>query len=158
MSTPKDAGVHFPPPFVYAIGFLIGYGLDRRDRLSIAPSAAGAHTFTMAGWVLAALSVLVAGSALAQFVRAHTAILPHRPARTLVVTGIYRFTRNPMYLSLTMLYVGAALLIDSWWPVMLLPLVLVVIDRAIIVREERYLAAAFPVTYAEYRRRVRRWM
>ncbi len=155
---PTSAGVHFPPPFVYAIGFLIGYGLDRRIRWPIASSAAAGSAVAMGGWTLVVLAVIGAGAALTRFARAHTTVFPHRPARALVVTGIYRFTRNPMYLSLAVLYSGLALLIDSWWPLALLPLVLVIIDRGIIAREERYLLAVFPSRYAEYRRRVRRWL
>jgi len=157
-ATPRNAGVHVPPPLVYAIAFLAGYGLDRRNRLPIASPGGGAHALAVAGWVLAALGVSIAGSAIVQFVRARTTVLPHRPARALVMTGIYRITRNPMYLSLAVLYVGLALLINSVWPLVLLPVALVIIDRAIIVREERYLSAAFPATYAEYLRRVRRWL
>jgi protein-S-isoprenylcysteine O-methyltransferase Ste14 len=67
-------------------------------------------------------------------------------------------TRNPMYVSLAVLYVGLTLIVNSWWPLPLLAVVLVVVDRAVIAREERYLAAAFPVDYATYRARVRRWL
>ncbi|HEX6629907.1 MAG TPA: isoprenylcysteine carboxylmethyltransferase family protein, partial [Gemmatimonadaceae bacterium] len=84
--------------------------------------------------------------------------IPNRPATRLATGGPYRLTRNPMYVSLAALYLGVALFANSWWPVALLPLVLLVVDRAVIAREERYLAAAFPDEYAAYRARVRRWL
>jgi protein-S-isoprenylcysteine O-methyltransferase Ste14 len=63
-----------------------------------------------------------------------------------------------MYVSLFALYVAVALFANTWWPIVILPLVLIVVDRAVIAREERYLASAFPTEYAAYRARVRRWL
>jgi protein-S-isoprenylcysteine O-methyltransferase Ste14 len=97
-------------------------------------------------------------SALGAFRRVRTTMIPNRPAAALATGGPYRFTRNPVYLSLAALYVGLALLLNSWWPVALLPLVVLVMNRAVIGREERYLAGAFPAEYAAYRARVRRWL
>ena len=77
------------------------------------------------------------------FWRARTAIIPHRPASRLVRHGPYRFTRNPMYVGLTGLYTGLALIFNVGWPLVLLPLVLVVLWGVVIQREERYLRAAF---------------
>ena len=70
----------------------------------------------------------------------------------------YRFSRNPMYVSLALLYIAVTLVLDSWWPLLLLPAVLAIVDRVVILREERYLSRAFPHLYDEYRRRVRRWL
>jgi protein-S-isoprenylcysteine O-methyltransferase Ste14 len=67
-------------------------------------------------------------------------------------------TRNPMYVSLVALYLGLMLLINSWWPAIFLPFVVLVVDRFVIAREERYLASAFGAEYDEYRRQVRRWL
>ena len=75
-----------------------------------------------------------------------------------MTAGPYRLTRNPMYVSLAALYVGVSLFANSWWPLLLLPVVLLAVDRAVIAREERYLAGAFPAEYAAYRARVRRWL
>jgi len=63
-----------------------------------------------------------------------------------------------MYVSLAALYLAIALIIGSWWPVVLLPLVLLVIQRAVIAREERYLRQRFPAEYPAYCARVRRWL
>jgi protein-S-isoprenylcysteine O-methyltransferase Ste14 len=155
---PRHAGVHLPPPIIYAIGFLVGYLLQRWHSLRLAATTSGAELLAVVGWTLIWLWAILAGAALFQFVRARTTVIPNRPARALVTHGIYRFTRNPMYLSVTLLYAGLMLLVNSWWPVFLLPIIVVIIDRAVIGREERYLAAAFPEAYAEYRRRVRRWL
>jgi len=119
----------------------------------IQPSAreAIAGFFLLVGFVLAA-------AAFAKFARARTTIVPNRPSKALVTTGPYRITRNPMYVSLAALYVGLAFVGNSWWPLILLPAVVLIIDRAVIAREERYLAGAFPTEYDAFRRRVRRWL
>ena len=85
-------------------------------------------------------------------------MLPNLPAARLVTNGPYRITRNPMYVSLVALYLAVSLLLNSWWPVLFLPLVIFVMGLAVIRREERYLAGAFPEEYAAYRRNVRRWL
>ena len=63
-----------------------------------------------------------------------------------------------MYLSLAILYIAVALVMNNWWPILIEPVVLVFVDRFVIAREERYLTQAFPHSYDEYRRRVRRWL
>ncbi len=83
---------------------------------------------------------------------------PARAAQALVTDGPYRVTRNPMYLGMACAYAGAALVTGALWSLALLPLVLLVIDRAIIPREEKHLAASFGAEYERYRRRVRRWL
>jgi protein-S-isoprenylcysteine O-methyltransferase Ste14 len=159
-ASPPHAGVHIPPPLVYAIAFLVAYFVHRAHPLLLAGSGHAALLRLVDATGLALLIVwgLLAFSAMATFYRARTTIVPNRPASTLVTSGPYRLTRNPMYVSLTALYLALTLLLDSWWPLMLLPIVLLIIDRAIITREERYLAAAFPADYDTYRARVRRWL
>jgi len=146
-------GVHLPPPLFYAAAVIAGWVLDRRWPLPI-----DGPTGTVLGWIFVAAWALLAGSAIGLFRRKHTSMIPIRPAATLVTSGPYRLTRNPMYLSLAILYIAVTLVLDSWWPLFLLPAVLAIVDRVVILREERYLASAFPQLYDEYRRRVRRWL
>ena len=92
------------------------------------------------------------------FRAAQTAILPSRAASRIVTGGPYRFTRNPMYVGLTAAYVGTTLLIGTLWPIVLLPIVLSLLVRLVIRREEVYLLSAFRDEYATYAARVRRWL
>jgi protein-S-isoprenylcysteine O-methyltransferase Ste14 len=85
-------------------------------------------------------------------------MLPFRPASTLVITGPYRFTRNPMYLGAILLVLAFALWLGTWWPAILLPVVIVVVRRYVIAREERYMRRRFGAAYDDYARRVRRWI
>lgn len=107
---------------------------------------------------LAAAWVVVFVSAFAAFRRAHTTLIPNRPATAFVTSGPYHWTRNPMYLGLALLYLAVALWMNNWWVVLLLVVVLFVIQTAVIAREERYLRAAYPSEYAAYCTRVRRWL
>lgn len=155
-ASPPHAGVHVPPPFVYVAGLLVGWLLDRRWRLPLT----GGSSSILEGLslVLFVLYLAIFAGAFAAFRRHGTTIIPNQPARALVTDGPYRYTRNPMYVSLIALYLALALLINSWWTIVLLPVVILVIDRAVIAREERYLSSAFPQEYGAYRARVRRWL
>jgi protein-S-isoprenylcysteine O-methyltransferase Ste14 len=154
---PTSPGVPFPPPLLFVAGFLIALGLDRwvlqwRFGGSIRP------TLVTGGWLLMLIGAFILIWAVLTFTRAHTAILPSRPARTIVATGPFRYSRNPMYVALSTMYVGLSLLAGKAWPLVLLPIVLVAVYAIVIRREEHYLASAFGDEYAAYRRRVRRWL
>src|SRR5256885_3797389 len=148
-----SSGVVFPPPFVYALGLGIGYALDRLKPATIGVDG-GART--LLGWVLAGAGVALAASAIVLFRRAGTSPVPIQPTTALVVRGPYRFTRNPMYLGLAALYVGVTLLINSLWPLVVLPVVLIVIRWWVVAREEAYLERKFGDAYRAYTTRVRR--
>ena len=151
----KDsAGVKVPPPFIYLAAMLAGVGIEQfaptpnlPDPVALAAGVAGV-----------AAAVFLDGGAMRNFVRARTAMEPWKPSSALVTTGPYRFTRNPMYLGMASFYLGAALGFGLLWSAALLPVVLLVIDRAVIAREERYLQRRFGDSYTDYRRRVRRWL
>ncbi len=152
-----NAGVRFPPPLLFVLGLLAGWCLSRlgpglrlADELST--------VLRMAGLLLIAAGFGLAAWGMITFKRARTAIIPNRSATAIVTTGPYRFTRNPMYLGMTLAYLGGALLIGTVWTLLLLPAVIAILYRRVIRREEAYLDAAFPDVYAEYRGRVRRWL
>lgn len=151
------ANVRFPPPLIYVIGFVLGWLIGLRWPLAIAGTEHRGVRLVIGGAIVLA-SLVMAMSAFARFRVAHTAIIPLYPASTIVTVGPYRVTRNPMYVGMAALYAGAAVLTNSWWPLVVLPLVIIVIDRAVIAREERYLRRAFPIEYAAYCARVRRWL
>jgi len=89
--------------------------------------------------------------------RARTNIDPYKPSTALVTGGPYRFTRNPIYVAMTLLYVGAALSFRIIPALILLPVALLLLQFGVIRREERYLEAKFGDRYREYRSSVRRW-
>jgi protein-S-isoprenylcysteine O-methyltransferase Ste14 len=92
------------------------------------------------------------------FRRAGTPVDPRRAATVLVTHGPYRFTRNPAYLGMALLYSGITLLRGALWPFATLPAVLTIVDRGVIAREERYLTERFGQSYTDYCANVRRWI
>jgi protein-S-isoprenylcysteine O-methyltransferase Ste14 len=154
---PTSPGVWFPPPSLFVAGFLLALALDRWV-FSIRLGGASRPTLVVAGWLLTAAGISVMLWAMLTFTFARTAILPSRPASTIVATGPFRYSRNPMYMGLSSIYIGLSLLMGRAWPIMLLPLVLLSLYALVIQREEHYLDAAFGEEYAAYRSRVRRWL
>jgi protein-S-isoprenylcysteine O-methyltransferase Ste14 len=151
---PDHPGVKVPPPLFYAAGVLLGAWLDHVMPLfTYAPRPA---RFVAIGCAVLWLVLML--SAVGLFRRARTSIVPIRPANTLVVTGVYRFTRNPMYLSLVFFYLAVTLWFGFAWPFVLLPVVIACIHGFVIAREERYLLRRFGQSYLEYQARVRRWL
>ncbi len=90
--------------------------------------------------------------------RAGTDPIPFTPTTRIVSQGLYRFTRNPMYLGFALWTLGLALLVNSAWMLLAVPIGLVLIDRLVIVREEAYLERKFGEEYLRYKNRVRRWV
>ncbi len=106
---------------------------------------------------------MLAGAALlasfnTAFTRKGTAVEPWKPTTAIVTTGPYRLTRNPAYLGMALVYIGIALLAEALWVLVPLPLVVALIDRAVITREERYLERKFGREYLDYKATVRRWV
>ena len=153
---PPNAGVRFPPPLLYLLGLLAGFIAERYRPLPMTTGQSLARTVVAVLAIAAAL--LLAVSATSLFRRAGTSLIPNKPSAAFVTAGPYRFTRNPMYVSLVALYLGLTLVTNSWWPLLFLPVVVLLIDRLVIAREERYLRSAFPVEYGAYSARVRRWL
>ena len=105
-----------------------------------------------------AVGIVLMGSAGIQFWRKHTSMIPYTPTTALIQRGPFRFSRNPIYLADALCYVGIAILFNSAWPLLLLPLVLLVVHRGVILREERYLERKFGDEYSSYKLRVRCWL
>ena len=109
------------------------------------------------GLALVALGVTLMALAMGRFKAAGTNVPTPLPATALVDDGIYGRSRNPIYLAMTLIFLGLAVLFNSLWLLLLLPAVLTVMHYGVIVREERYLADKFGDAYLAYKARVRRW-
>ncbi len=155
--TIANPGVRFPPPLLFAAGFLIGWLIHRRWPMPLLP-AEWSRTAEPIGVASIAVALGIVIWAFATFLRHRTAIYPNQPAARIVRDGPYRWTRNPMYLSMTLMYIGLVLLVNALLPLLLLPAVLVLLVMLVIRREERYLRSAFSDEYAAYCRDVRRWL
>ncbi|WP_339707317.1 isoprenylcysteine carboxylmethyltransferase family protein [uncultured Sphingosinicella sp.] len=148
--------VRFPPPFVYAGMLLLGLGIGRL--LGDPPIGLDIRVSSIAGMILAIAGLGLIFAALLRFRRAGTNPEPWRQTTAFVASGVYRWTRNPMYLGMALIFAGLALIFDSLATLLLLPFVVILIDRQVIAREERYLEAKFGDDYRAYKDKVRRWL
>lgn len=168
MSQPDTPGVIAPPPLIYLGFLLLGWGLAE---LGARPEAIASRL----GWLATgfgldmpvrrgvALTLIVAGlvldgAAAGLFRRRGTAVEPWKPSTALVQDGLYRFSRNPIYVGFAITYAGFAIAMDSAVALFLLLPCLAVVDQFVIQREERYLTAKFGADYDAYRGKVRRWL
>ncbi len=151
---PDTAGVVAPPPLIYA-GALAAGLLAK----TLFPTAFLPRTVArLLGLPLLGAGLLLFISSLRTMRRAGTDVRPDKPTSSLVIEGPYRFTRNPIYLGFTLFYGGVTALANSLPSALLLPFVLVVMQRGVIAREERYLERVFGEEYLRYKARVRRWI
>lgn len=156
-SAPNTAGVIAPPPLIY-LGFLIlGLALE-----FLMVRTQGLDMPVSLRWTVVAVLILTGAAAIAaavlRFRRAGTPAPPWQPTTAFVVQGIYRFTRNPMYLGMTLIYCAIAVAADApvvFW--MLIPLC-VTIHYGVVLREERYMADKFGTAYIDYTNSVPRWL
>ena len=149
------AGVVVLPPVPFGAGLALGALTHFLwEPLPFFPATWIGH---VAGWPLAVASIILIIWARQTMARSGESPSAYKPTNSMVVSGPYGFTRNPMYLSITMLYLGISLIINAVWPLVFLPAVLAVAHYGIIAREERYLERKFGQEYQNYRSRVRRW-
>jgi protein-S-isoprenylcysteine O-methyltransferase Ste14 len=148
------AGVLAPPPLIYLGALALGLLLDKKLPIPFLPRSISRAL----GWPL-----LVGGVSLMSWFfftmrRADTPIDPREPVSNLATDGPFRYTRNPAYLSMAMIYAGISSLANAFSSILLLPAVLLVIQRGVIEREERYLERKFGEEYLKYKDQVRRWI
>ena len=151
-------GVRFPPPLIFLLGLGAGFALDvllfhwNLVSPSLLPVLRG-----LAG-LFALVALVLLGLALGGFRRKGNDPRPWREDTAFVEDGIYRHTRNPMYVGMALIYAATALAFNTLWPLITLGPVIVVIHYYVIAREEAYLADRFGQTYLDYCTRVRRWL
>lgn len=149
-----NPGVRIPPPLVYLAAVLIGAAIDRAIPVRVLPAS-------LTGWLggtVVLLALTLSGLSFREFIKAKTTVRPDRPVSALVTTGPLQYSRNPMYLAVSMLQVGIAIWMNSVWVVVLLVPVLAWIRWRVIAPEERYLVGKFGQVYRDYQAKVRRWL
>ena len=148
------AKVRLIPPVVYVVPFVLTWSLQQPRPWSIG----GGEALSAAGLALVVGGIAVMLWSLVTMLRANTTVIPWEQVSTIVSTGPFRLSRNPIYLADAITYVGGSLLIHSWWPLLLLPGIVVMMARMVIDREEEYLTERFGEVYRQYQLRVRRWI
>ena len=148
------AGVTFPPPLIYGGFLLVGFVIDFFWPIPVLPD----NVQYAVGGVLIVLGLAINFPAFILFRKVGTPVRPDRPTTAIITGGPFRFTRNPFYLALTVLYAGIAIVADSVWVLGLLIPVLLIMNRGVIDREEKYLDRKFGEEYRRYKGTVRRWL
>ncbi len=155
-NTDDGAAVRIPPPLIYLAGIIVASLVHAYVRpmplmLEFGPRLAVSLTFVMLGIVLMA-------GAVGLFKRTGQDPKPWKSTPEIISTGVYRFTRNPMYLGLALLQIGIGAGLENGWIVVFVPPVLLAVFRTAIRHEEAYLEGKFGDVYLEYKRSVRRWL
>jgi protein-S-isoprenylcysteine O-methyltransferase Ste14 len=145
-----------PPPALYAVTFLAGVGLDRL--LPWTPVWLAMEGVHWAGAALAFAGLILAPASAGWFLLRRTTLNPIGQPAHLLVGGAHAWSRNPMYLGLTIIYAGVALALGKAWPLVLVVLPWAAINWVVIPFEESRLRKAFGEDYDDYCRTVRRWM
>src|ERR671932_245438 len=149
-----NPGGRLPPPLTYLLTLLLGLVLDRSLHVPFLPYGAA----RLLGWPLVGGGMALATWFIRTMRSADTTLDVNKPVSRLVRDGPFLYSRNPGYLSLAMIYAGIAILRNALWAILLLPLLVLVTQREVIGREERYLERTFGEEYLDYKRRVRRWV
>lgn len=143
-----------PPPLVYASGLILAWLLERSFPFGFNASP----LWRGIGWATVAIGGALALWAVITIWRHHTTVNPYRGASELVTDGPFAFSRNPIYLADTGIYLGVTLLIGSFWPLVFAPLVWAIMRYGVIAHEEAHLQAKFGSAYSIYCTQVRRWI
>jgi protein-S-isoprenylcysteine O-methyltransferase Ste14 len=153
--TADTANVIVRPPIAWALAALAGLVLNWLIPLPFLPAA------LPAGWLGAMVFVLalaLVAWAITTMTRAGSNVPTNLPSTTIVDTGPYRFTRNPIYLGMVLGLIGLAIAFNSLWLLMMLVPFALVIRYGVVAREEAYLERKFGDVYRRYCARVRRWL
>jgi len=149
----RGPGLRFPPPLLIIATTGPGYLIDQVKPLPILES----DFIWLSGTALIVAALLLALVALFHFLELKTHVEPWHPTTTIIKHGVYRFSRNPIYLAFCIASTGAGLVLNSWWMLMAVPPLVLMLQQLVIKREEAYLEVKFGEVYLDYKRQVRRW-
>jgi protein-S-isoprenylcysteine O-methyltransferase Ste14 len=154
MGETDSSGAMRPIPIVFLLFMWLGVYLNNAWPMSFIPwSNRG-----IIGAVVVACSIGLYGWCLISFRRAGTTVDLARPTTAIVTNGPYRFSRNPIYVSLTLLCIGVAIQVDSLWVLLLTIPSILIVHFMVILKEEKYLSEKFGEEYVQYKKSVRRWL
>ena len=142
------------PPLLYGVAFVAVLALCWFWPLPIL----GRSMALWAGITFAMIAVAIAVWGSRTMRMAGTNINPSHPTTVVVTSGPFRFSRNPLYVALTLFYLGLTLALDTWWGIVVLVPLLIIMHYGVVLREERYLEQKFGDSYRKYRSSVRRYL
>lgn len=147
-----------PPPLYYLAGLLIGFAIEWGIGGPLFPRNKSPLFWLVPGVGLIVVGLALGLAAVITIRRAGSTVRIDRPVSALVERGPFRWTRNPIYLGLTLVSAGIAIAANAIWPLLTLPVVFTFVRRRHVLREEAYLERTFGREYRRYRDRVPRWL
>lgn len=148
-------GVYIPPPLIYLAIFFIAFFIQKI--ITINNVFFQKDSVKTAGILFFLAGVFLLLKGVGKFIQTGSTLVTMKPATSLQESGIYRFTRNPMYFGLMFLYLSFTCFFGNWWHIIFLPVLIIVIQEYVIKREENYLERQFKQSYLDYKKKVRRW-
>ena len=145
-----------PVPWVFVIAYLLGVLVEKA--WPIGKAVMVFSHIRLVGAVVFVIGALIAAWGLVTFRTARTTTVPGELSSQLVTWGPYRFTRNPMYVGLSVAYLGEAGILVQVWPLLFLPLTIAYLNWMVIPVEESRLREVFGDDYKAYQQKVRRWL
>lgn len=150
------------PPIVLVLAVVTGWFLGRWFPTVAGIPAIGHYPLAQAqiwvGWLLIGLAISIDVWVLLIFKNYNTNIRPDRPATTLVTSGPFAYSRNPIYVGNVAIIVGLMLVNGSLWYFLLMPVIFLLIQELAIKREETHIKARFGDEWVQYASNVRRWL
>ncbi len=151
---PDNPKIRVPPPLIFLFFLSAGWGINHFYPLSLTSGDLRWVLF----FIFLGMAVFIGGYSIWLFKKSKTEVLPWKPASALVKKGTYKFTRNPMYLSFVMGGISLSIYFSNAWILILMVPFVLVINFYVIKREEAYLLRKFGEKYADYQKKVRRWL
>lgn len=152
-TAPGRSRVRIIPPFIYGGALLLAIVLELLY---------GINVFTWGVQLALGVLLISFGAGLLTwcielFGKTGTPLNPNKPTREIVTKGPYSLSRNPIYIALTVIYLGLCVLCDLLWGILLVAPLVFIIRKFVIEREEHYLEEKFGESYLAYKNKVKRW-
>ncbi len=152
-SQPDHAQVITPPPVIYLGAILLGWLINMILPMTISSST----WLKWIGVILILIATIIIAFSRREFIKANTSIRPDRSTTTLIRTGPYKISRNPLYISLSLFHVAISIVLNNFWVLFMAIPAIVMIVLGVITKEEKYLEKKFGQQYLDYKSSVRRW-
>ena len=155
---PDNANVIAPPPIIFALFFVTGLLIDYFYQYRLFPIDHRDPTLLLPGYIIIFVSLIIVGTSIQTLKKHNTTHKVNKPTTAIVKTGIYQHTRNPIYLSVIILFIGVSFIINSIVMLLLIIPMFIILNQGVVKREEKYLESKFGDEYIEYKNTVRRWI
>jgi len=143
------------PPVIYLVPLIAGYFLNKWINLKILSDD---FILNVIGWILIVSGVLIILWTIYFFTKEKEDVRLEKPTNKIIIKGPFRFSRNPIYLSFNLGYIGISFISNNLWLIIFLPIAFIVLYYWVVLREEEYLEKKFGKKYQLYKKKVRRWI